>query len=196
MTSCCVRSQSILRLKATRQRRLCADNQGHIFMYYSCKAQMNHEQFPMQMTQNSKHNKWLEMLAGKDFPPKLLWRTPTKIHRERRRRRQQKAAKQRDNRLAQRRQRRQHSDHKHVQRQGQNTTITLQMKPMKTGNTNCRRFKKRQGDQATLAFLLNLSSSMQRQAATLTRSVQCTSRISFQRTEDSLSAFTVSFILQ
>ena len=35
---------------------------------------MNHEQFPMQMTQNSKHNKWLEMLAGKDFPPKLLWR--------------------------------------------------------------------------------------------------------------------------
>ena len=83
-----------------------ADNQGHIFMYYSRKAQMNHEQFPMQMTQNSKHNNWLEMLAGKDFPPKLLWRTPTKIHRERRRRRQQKAAKQRDNRLAQRRQRR------------------------------------------------------------------------------------------
>ena len=61
---------------------------------------------PMQMTQNSKHNKWLEMLAGKDFPPKLLWRTPTKIHRERKRQRQQKAAKQRDNRLAQRRQRR------------------------------------------------------------------------------------------
>ena len=32
--------------------------------------------------------------------------------------------------------------------------------------------------------------SMQRRAATVTRSVQCTSRISFQRTEDSLSAFT------
>ena len=60
---------------------------------------MNHEQFPIEMTQNSKHNKWLEMLADKDFPPKLLWRTPTKIHRERKRRRQQKAAKQRDNRL-------------------------------------------------------------------------------------------------
>ena len=44
---------------------------------------VNHEQFPMQMTQNSKHNKWLEILAGEDFPPKLLWRTPTKIHRER-----------------------------------------------------------------------------------------------------------------
>ena len=27
---------------------------------------MNHEQFPMQMTQNNKHNKWLEMLAGKN----------------------------------------------------------------------------------------------------------------------------------
>ena len=37
----------------------------------------------MEMTQNSKHNKWLEILAGEDFPPKLLWRTPTKNHRER-----------------------------------------------------------------------------------------------------------------
>ena len=36
-------------------------------------------------------------------------------------------AKQREHRLAQRRQRRQHSDHKHVQRQRQNTTITLQI---------------------------------------------------------------------
>ena len=26
------------------------------------------EQFAMQMTQNSKHNKWLEILAGEDFP--------------------------------------------------------------------------------------------------------------------------------
>ena len=52
---------------------------------------------------------------------------------------------------AQRRQRRQNSDHKHVQRQWQNTTITLQMKPMKRGNTDCRRFKKPWGDQAMLA---------------------------------------------
>ena len=43
---------------------------------------VNHEQFPMQMTQNNKHNKWLEILAGKDFPPKLIWRTPTEIHRD------------------------------------------------------------------------------------------------------------------
>ena len=32
---------------------------------------MNHEQFPMQMTH--KHNKWLQILAQEDFPPKLLW---------------------------------------------------------------------------------------------------------------------------
>ena len=54
-----------------------------------CLQSVNHEQFPIQMTQDNKHNKWLEIL---DFQPKLLWRTPTKIHRERRRRRQQEAA--------------------------------------------------------------------------------------------------------
>ena len=59
-------------------------------------------------------------------------------------------AKHREYRLAQRRQRRQHSDQKHVQRQRQNTTITLQMEPIKRENTDCRRFKKRWGDQATL----------------------------------------------
>ena len=48
-------------------------------------------------------------------------------------------AKHREHRLAQRRQRRQHSHHKHVQRQRQNTTITLEMEPMKTGNTDRRR---------------------------------------------------------
>ena len=37
----------------------------------------------MQMTRKSKHNKWLEILAGEDFPLKLLWRTPSKIHRKR-----------------------------------------------------------------------------------------------------------------
>ena len=59
-------------------------------------------------------------------------------------------AKQREHRLAQRRQRRQHSDHKHVQSQRQNTTITLQTEPMKRENTDCRRFKKRWGVQGTL----------------------------------------------
>ena len=65
----------------------------------------------VQMTPNNKHKKLLEILAGEDFPSKLLWRTPTKIHRKRKRRRQQETAKQREHRLAQRRQRRQHSDH-------------------------------------------------------------------------------------
>ena len=66
-------------------------------------------------------------------------------------------AKHREHCLAQRRQRRQNSNHKHVQRQRQNTKITLQMEPMKRGNTDPRRFKKRWGDQATLTL-----SSMQR----------------------------------
>ena len=38
---------------------------------------VNHEQFSMQMTQNDKLNKWLKILAGKEFPAKPLWRTPT-----------------------------------------------------------------------------------------------------------------------
>ena len=71
-------------------------------------------------------------------------------------------------------------------------------KPVKRGNTECQRFKKRWGDQATLEVY------NQRQAARVTRSVQCTSRIPFQRTEDSRSVFkpwatmgfTVSFILE
>ena len=93
---------------------------------------------------------WLKIHVGEDFPTKFLWRTPTKIHREWRRGRQQETAKQKKHRLAQQRFRRQHSDHKHVQRQRQTTTTTLLAKPMKRGNTDCRRFKKRRGDQATL----------------------------------------------
>ena len=37
----------------------------------------------MQIDTESRHNKWLEILAGEDFLLKLLWRTPTKIHRKR-----------------------------------------------------------------------------------------------------------------
>ena len=65
-------------------------------------------------------------------------------------------AKHREKRLAQRRQRRQHSDHKQVQKQRQNTTITRQMEPMKRGNTDCRRFKRRWGDQATLTVYIKI----------------------------------------
>ena len=42
---------------------------------------VNHEQFPIQMTQNCKHSQCLQLLAEEDFPLKLLWRTPIKIHR-------------------------------------------------------------------------------------------------------------------
>ena len=109
---------------------------------------VNHEQFPMQMTQNSKHNKWLEILAGEDFPPKLLWRTPTRIHRERieEDHREEQGTSLRTAKATLSTQR----SKKHVQRQRQNATITLQTRPMKRGNTDFRRFKKRRGDQATL----------------------------------------------
>ena len=85
---------------------------------------------------------------GEDFPSKTPWRTPIKIHRERRRKRRQHDL-QEWHRLAQRRKRRQHSDHKHVQRQRQ-TTITLQTKLVKRENTDCQRFKNQWGDQSTL----------------------------------------------
>ena len=62
------------------------------------------------------------------YQPRLLRRTPTKIHHERRRRRQQEAArKAQTTSLSTARATRQHSDRKHVQRQRQNTTITLQI---------------------------------------------------------------------
>ena len=81
-----------------------------------------------------------QQLAGN--PRRRIFSTETplenaEIHRKQRRRRQQETAKQRENRLTQRRQRRQHSDHKHVQKQRKNTTITLQMKRMNRGNTDC-----------------------------------------------------------
>ena len=110
---------------------------------------MNHEQFPTQMTKNNKHNKWLEIL---NFQPKLLWRTPTKIHYNQRRRRQLEAACKAQRTLLStfRRQHCQNSDHKHAQRQRQNTTITSQMELMKRGNTDRQRFKKQWGGQAML----------------------------------------------
>ena len=40
--------------------------------YFNLRS-VNHEQFPMQMTHITKHNKWLQILAGEDSPPKPLW---------------------------------------------------------------------------------------------------------------------------
>ena len=53
-----------------------------------CLPSVNHEQFPIQMTPNCKHSKCQQILAEEDFPLKLLWRTPIKIHRRADRRRQ------------------------------------------------------------------------------------------------------------
>jgi len=66
MKSCCVDSSSVKQ----------------------CLPSVNHEQFPIQMTQNCKHSKCLQILAEEDFPFELLWRTSIKIHRRADRRRQ------------------------------------------------------------------------------------------------------------
>ena len=99
-------------------------------------------------------------------PRRQRFSTKTPLKNERRRQRQQEAAKQREHFLAQRRQRFQHSDHKHVQRQQRNTTITLQMKPMKRGNTD----KIRQATLAGYSQIIFFDATI----ATVTRSVQCT----------------------
>ena len=60
----------------------------------------------MQIKQNSKHNNWLEILAGEDCRNSGERRLKFIASRE--------TAKQREHRSAQRRKRRQHSDDKHV----------------------------------------------------------------------------------
>ena len=96
------------------------------------------------MTQNNKHNKWLKSsIFNRDSCGerrlKFITSGEDDDHKKPR-------AKHKEHRLAQRRQRRQHSDHKYVQRQRQNTTITLQIEPMERGNTDRRHFKKRWGN--------------------------------------------------
>ena len=56
-----------------------------------------------------KHNKWFQIFAQEDFPPKLLWseNADFKFSVNNERRRQQETAEQKEHRLAQRRQRRQ-----------------------------------------------------------------------------------------
>ena len=151
----------VLRRRAfcvSRQHRLCSWWLGH-FMYYSWKAHVFIHLW------NNVYNRWITS----NFP--FRWhRTASTtsglkssiFNRNSSGERRLKfiasgedddnkpRAKYREHRLSQRRQRRQHSDREHVQRQQQKTTIILQMEPMKGGNTDCRRFKKRWGDQATL----------------------------------------------
>ena len=89
-----------------------------------------------------------------------------------------------------------------VKRQQQNTTITLQTTPTKRGNTDCRCFSKmRSTEFATKPTRNHREASLQsklsvlrcndrpRQQAFYTPSVRSTWGVSFQRTEDSQSAF-------
>ena len=66
-----------------------------------CLRSVNHKQCLIQMTCTEQQAQQVaEILVGDDLPTKLLWRTPTKIHREQTRRRQQETATQREYRLA------------------------------------------------------------------------------------------------
>ena len=55
---------------------LCIIHERMLCWFIVCEAMftMNHEHFPIQMTQNCKHSKQLQILAEQDFPLKLLWR--------------------------------------------------------------------------------------------------------------------------
>ena len=103
-------SWSILRFPATDFAAMTKAHFHELFMkgccvYSSSVKRMftvNHEQFPIQMTQTCKHSECLQILAGEDFPLKLLWRTPIKVHQ----RADRSQPRNREHRLAQRRQRR------------------------------------------------------------------------------------------
>ena len=77
-------SWSILRFQATKT--LPPVTKAHFYVLFmkgccfdsssvkQCLPSVDHEQFPIQMTQSCKHSKWLQILAEEDFPLKLLWR--------------------------------------------------------------------------------------------------------------------------
>ena len=127
-----------------------------------CLQSVNHEQFPIQMTQQkSTTSGWKSSIFNRNSSGErrlkfiASWEDDDN---------KKPGAKHREHGLAHKATS-SHSDHKHEQRQRQNTTITLQMEPMKRRNTYCRRFKnqkKRWGDQATLRVYSKLSPSMQR----------------------------------
>ena len=138
ITWCRVTSWSIFRFRATRQHRLCCQWPERNFMNYSCRLRCVYSSSIKQCLRSVNHEQWhrtTSTISGwKCSPVKIL--------------------------LAQRRQRRQHSDHKHVQRQRQNTK--LQMKPMKRGNTDCWRSAKSDEEiRQRLHFTVKLCSSMQ-----------------------------------
>ena len=78
----------------------CCIHEGRMCLFIVCET-VFYEQFPMQMTCTEQQAQQVaEILAGEGFPPKLLWRTQTKIYRQRTRRRQKETARQREYRLA------------------------------------------------------------------------------------------------
>ena len=57
----------------------CLVHERLMCLFIVCEIMFTTGESRAQMTQNNKHNKWLQFLAGENFSPKLLWRTPTFI---------------------------------------------------------------------------------------------------------------------
>ena len=156
-----------------------------------CLQSVNHKQSPIQMTQNNKHNKWPEILV---FQPKLLRRTPTKIHRERRRRRQQEAVR--------KTQRTSLSIAKAVSSTQRPQTCTEAATKYYNYTANGAH-EEREHRPATLTVYSKIVFDATIGSNSYTICTMHVKNISFQRTDDSLSAFTpwaalaftVSFIL-
>ena len=147
-----------------------------------CLLSVNHEQFPIQMTQNCKHSKYVQILAEKDFPLKLLGRTPIKIYRRADRRRQPRSREHRFStaKATSSTQRPQTCTEAATKYHNYIVNETDEERPTLTLPKATRL------DQATLKvysqnYLLRCSDRQQE---------LFTSRISFQRTRDSRSAFT------
>ena len=91
----------------------CFIHEELILRIFTTLLAVNHEQFLVEMTHKSKpddnagFSKWLEILAGEDFPPKLAlgWESRLEIHNGSNGEKDdnKKPAEQRENRLAQRR---------------------------------------------------------------------------------------------
>ena len=109
-----------------------------------------------------------QQLAGNPRRRRFSTETPlenAEIHRKQRRRRRQETANQTENRLTQRQHVVNTATTNKYRSSEKNTTITLQMKPMKRGNTDCQRFKSDEEIRQRLKLTLQsekLSSSMQR----------------------------------
>ena len=134
----------------SRQHRLCRRWPRRIRMYYSWKGVVLihclwNNVYHRWITNNfpSKWNITASTASSRKSSPRKIFRWNSSGDYSAASGSKKTTAKQRDHRLAQRGQLRQRSDDKCVQRQRQNTTITLQTKPMKRGNTGCRRCQKR-----------------------------------------------------